>query len=155
MRVALKPLLVGTTLASTLLIAACGQSAPSAAPAAAPTAAPAAPVAADTARRAPIQQSLAYSGDIRAREQVSVLPKSTGRIERLAVDVGSRVKAGDVLATLDQDSAQLQVLQARAALVGAGLVEDLRINWVWMPPWGPEKITEEGREQLRALGFRV
>jgi metal-sulfur cluster biosynthetic enzyme len=24
-----------------------------------------------------------------------------------------------------------------------------------MPPWGPDKITEEGREQLRALGFNV
>jgi hypothetical protein len=24
-----------------------------------------------------------------------------------------------------------------------------------MPPWGPEKITDDGREQLRALGFRV
>jgi len=36
-----------------------------------------------------------------------------------------------------------------------GLVDDVRINWVWMPPWGPEKITEDGREQLRALGFRV
>ncbi|MDU1684407.1 MAG: metal-sulfur cluster assembly factor, partial [Varibaculum cambriense] len=29
------------------------------------------------------------------------------------------------------------------------------INWVWMPPWGPDRITEEGREQLRALGFNV
>ena len=36
-----------------------------------------------------------------------------------------------------------------------GLVNDVTINWVWMPPWGPEKITEDGREQLRALGFRV
>ncbi len=36
-----------------------------------------------------------------------------------------------------------------------GLVKDFRINWVWMPPWGPEKITDEGREQLRALGFNV
>ena len=46
--------------------------------------------------------------------------------------------------------------QARAALTGsAGLVDDIRINWVWMPPWGPDKITEDGREQLRALGFRV
>ena len=35
------------------------------------------------------------------------------------------------------------------------LVEDVRINWVWMPPWGPDKITDDGREQLRALGFRV
>jgi metal-sulfur cluster biosynthetic enzyme len=48
--------------------------------------------------------------------------------------------------------------QARGALVGGangGLVSDIKINWVWMPPWGPEKITEDGREQLRALGFTV
>ncbi|MFI6866199.1 metal-sulfur cluster assembly factor [Nocardia sp. NPDC050406] len=45
--------------------------------------------------------------------------------------------------------------QARNALVRSGLVEDLQINWVWMPPWGPDKITEDGREQLRALGFTV
>ena len=36
-----------------------------------------------------------------------------------------------------------------------GLVADVRINWVWMPPWGPDKITDDGREQLRALGFNV
>ena len=48
--------------------------------------------------------------------------------------------------------------QARQALCtgpGGGLVKDFRINWVWMPPWGPDKITDEGREQLRALGFNV
>ncbi|MFC7450350.1 metal-sulfur cluster assembly factor [Rhodococcus daqingensis] len=45
--------------------------------------------------------------------------------------------------------------QARGALVKSGLVSDLKINWVWMPPWGPDKITEDGREQLRALGFTV
>ena len=43
--------------------------------------------------------------------------------------------------------------QAREAL--EGVVNDFRINWVWMPPWGPDKITEDGREQLRALGFNV
>jgi metal-sulfur cluster biosynthetic enzyme len=36
-----------------------------------------------------------------------------------------------------------------------GIVDDVTINWVWMPPWGPDKITEDGREQLRALGFNV
>ncbi|MFI5608047.1 metal-sulfur cluster assembly factor [Amycolatopsis sp. NPDC051903] len=45
--------------------------------------------------------------------------------------------------------------QTSAALTSGGLVSDFRINWVWMPPWGPEKITEDGREQLRALGFTV
>ena len=43
--------------------------------------------------------------------------------------------------------------QTREAL--SGLAPDFRINWVWMPPWGPDKITDEGREQLRALGFNV
>jgi len=43
--------------------------------------------------------------------------------------------------------------QTREAL--EGLVDGFRINWVWMPPWGPDKITDEGREQLRALGFNV
>jgi metal-sulfur cluster biosynthetic enzyme len=48
--------------------------------------------------------------------------------------------------------------QTRAALTGGpggGLVDDFRINWVWIPPWGPEKITDDGRDQLRALGFTV
>jgi metal-sulfur cluster biosynthetic enzyme len=43
--------------------------------------------------------------------------------------------------------------QAREAL--EGVATDFRINWVWMPPWGPENITEDGREQLRALGFNI
>jgi metal-sulfur cluster biosynthetic enzyme len=43
--------------------------------------------------------------------------------------------------------------QTRAAL--EGLVNDFRIDWVWMPPWGPDKITDDGREMLRALGFNV
>ena len=36
-----------------------------------------------------------------------------------------------------------------------GLVSDFAINWVWMPPWGMEKISDDGRDQLRALGFNV
>jgi metal-sulfur cluster biosynthetic enzyme len=47
--------------------------------------------------------------------------------------------------------------QANEALTGgpSALASDIKINWVWLPPWGPEKITDEGREQLRALGFNV
>ena len=43
--------------------------------------------------------------------------------------------------------------QTRAAL--DGVVDQFVINWVWMPPWGPDKITDDGREMLRALGFNV
>ena len=47
------------------------------------------------------------------------------------------------------------VIQDQTNSALEGLVNDVAINWVWMPPWGPDKITEDGREQLRALGFNV
>jgi metal-sulfur cluster biosynthetic enzyme len=47
------------------------------------------------------------------------------------------------------------VIEDQTQVALEGLVSDFRINWVWLPPWGPEKITEDGREQLRALGFNV
>jgi len=36
-----------------------------------------------------------------------------------------------------------------------GMAGSVAINWVWMPPWGPDKITDDGRDMLRALGFNV
>ena len=36
-----------------------------------------------------------------------------------------------------------------------GLVRAFRINWVWMPPWTPERITDDGRDMMRALGFAI
>jgi metal-sulfur cluster biosynthetic enzyme len=48
-----------------------------------------------------------------------------------------------------------QTRQALTTGPGGGLVKDFRINWVWLPPWGPDKITDDGRDQLRALGFNV
>ena len=35
------------------------------------------------------------------------------------------------------------------------ITETHRINWVWMPPWGMERITEDGKDQLRAIGFNL
>ena len=47
------------------------------------------------------------------------------------------------------------VIQDQTNQALEGLVNDVLINWVWMPPWGPDKITDDGRDQLRALGFNV
>ena len=47
------------------------------------------------------------------------------------------------------------VIEEQAAEALKDTVEDFTINWVWMPPWGPESITDDGREQLRALGFNL
>ena len=47
------------------------------------------------------------------------------------------------------------VIEDQSRSVLKDLVSDVKINWVWMPPWGPDKITDDGREQMRALGFNV
>ncbi|MHA7140616.1 MULTISPECIES: metal-sulfur cluster assembly factor [unclassified Arthrobacter] len=47
------------------------------------------------------------------------------------------------------------VIEEQVGLSLDGVVDDWRLNWVWMPPWGPEKITDDGRDQMRALGFNI
>ncbi|MGK2855245.1 MAG: metal-sulfur cluster assembly factor [Microbacteriaceae bacterium] len=47
------------------------------------------------------------------------------------------------------------VIEEQTAQALDGHAEAFRINWVWMPPWGPEKITDDGREMMRALGFAL
>lgn len=58
--------------------------------------------------------------------------------------------------TLTSAACPLQdVIEDQTRSVLQDLVSDVRINWVWMPPWGPDKISDDGREQLRAIGFTV
>jgi metal-sulfur cluster biosynthetic enzyme len=47
------------------------------------------------------------------------------------------------------------VIEEQTAQALDGHADAFRINWVWMPPWGPEKITDDGREMMRALGFAI
>lgn len=56
------------------------------------------------------------SGYIVAQRQASVATKGTGRLEYLGVTVGSRVKAGDVIARVQQDDVRAVQNQARARL---------------------------------------
>ena len=47
------------------------------------------------------------------------------------------------------------VLEEQTGIALDGVVDAFRINWVWMPPWGIDKITDDGREMMSALGFTV
>ena len=47
------------------------------------------------------------------------------------------------------------IIEEQIAQALDGIVDAFRINWVWMPPWGAEKITEDGRDMMRALGFAI
>ena len=71
---------------------------------------------------------------------------------------GVNIDGNDVVLDMTLTSAACpltDVIQDQTRQALEGMVDDVVINWVWMPPWGPDKITDDGREMLRALGFNV
>ena len=60
---------------------------------------------------------------------------------------------GATAAVMDNDVTD--VLEEQTAEALDGVVDAFRINWVWMPPWGPDRITDDGRDMMRALGFAI
>jgi len=110
-------------LAIALLVSGCGQiGIPEAKPASQPASAVGtgpASVQVAKVQRGTLSSTLSFSGNVQARQKVSIIPKVSGRVTKLAVDIGSVVAAGDVLLQLDQDALQGQVAQAQAGLDAA------------------------------------
>lgn len=47
------------------------------------------------------------------------------------------------------------VIERQAQTVLSEFTSDVTVNWVWLPAWGPDRITQDGQDMLRALGFNV
>lgn len=62
---------------------------------------------------------LAFAGEVRAREESALSFRVGGKLVRRMVDVGDRVRAGQVLAELDAQDLQLQAGAAQAQLAAA------------------------------------
>jgi RND family efflux transporter MFP subunit len=63
--------------------------------------------------------SLAISGSLSARSRVAVVPKMPGTLTKVLVDIGSRVRAGQVVAVQDTRELDAQVDAATAAVAVA------------------------------------
>ncbi len=66
-----------------------------------------------------IERSLKYSGTVQAFKKENVTPKIAGKIKKIYVEEGDRVRKGQLLAELDTEQAKIQLKQARAALEAA------------------------------------
>lgn len=122
--------------------------APATAPDAAPVAAAAAPASAP-ANVADVEEALRDVID----PELGINVVDLGLVYGVAID-GDNTAVIDM--TLTSAACPLtDVIEDQSAQALDGIVDGFRINWVWMPPWGPEKITDDGREQMRALGFNI
>jgi membrane fusion protein (multidrug efflux system) len=64
-------------------------------------------------------QALTLPGTIRALEQTKIYPRVTGYVRRWLVDIGDKVRAGQLLAEIDIPELDAQLAQARAQLAQA------------------------------------
>lgn len=119
--------------------AACGQAGASAAESTpAVVEAPVVDVAVVRATVGTVQSALEISGTLAARTRVGIQPKLPGRLDRVLVDIGDRVSAGQVVATIDRGEvdaaldavtaavgvARASLESAEAALANAALEQD-------------------------------
>jgi HlyD family secretion protein len=81
--------------------------------------APVVEVAVAAATPGTIEAALEVSGTLAARTRVGVKPKLNGRLERVLVEIGDRVAAGQLVATLDRGEVDAQVDAAVAAVAVA------------------------------------
>lgn len=77
------------------------------------------PVEVAAIERGRIEDRRTFSGTLVPRAEFIVAPKVSGRVETLRVEVGDAVKAGDVIAELDDDELVQAVAQAQAELAVA------------------------------------
>src|SRR6188474_1319434 len=68
-----------------------------------------------------IRFSVNAAGDIGPADQVSVRPEVNGRIAELPVDIGDKVKKGDLLCRLDDKDLQIERSQRLIEIDGARL----------------------------------
>lgn len=68
------------------------------------------------ARTGQLRQEILLTGSLRPKEQVEVTAKATGRVEKIAHQLGDAVKTGELIAELEDDELQQQVNRAKAAL---------------------------------------
>lgn len=67
------------------------------------------------ATRQDLTEKLALTGNVRPRNEVDVFPKVGGRIESLGANVGDKVKAGQLLATIEHKEIAWQARAASAS----------------------------------------
>lgn len=95
---------------------------------------PAVPVAVVEAKLSTVERTLSAIGSLQAVRQATVAPEVAGRVTRLHFESGARVKSGDPLMQLNDETEQASLLalkaQSRLAEVSLERAVDLRRNSV-------------------------
>jgi len=129
-------------------------------PTGASTPAPADPVPADPAAPVPPAEPAGEATAVRDALAEVIDPDLGVNVVDLGFVRGVAVEGRTAVITMTLTSAACPLTgvledQIRAGLAPLGCVDDFRVDWQWIPAWRPADITDDGREQLRAIGFTL
>lgn len=93
------------------------------------------------AKKQKIDSSISISGVLVPVKTVNVFSKLTGQVEKIGADVGSNVKAGDIIATLETKTLNTQLQQAQASLNSALVSEQIAKNQAEQSKLNFESVT--------------
>ncbi len=91
--------------------------------------------------------SSSYTGEVKAISKVDLTAKVSGRIKEFKVDVGDKVKAGDLLVMLEHDIPDIQVRQAETSLALA------RVNLAKLEEGSRKE--QIGKDQAALMGVQA
>lgn len=110
-----------------------------------------APVKVYKVKKQKVSEKLVYTATLEAWKRQTITPDISGKVARIYVNEGDRVKKGQLLAELDTQSTRLQLAQAEAALAMArASFEDASRNLERMERLYQEKaVSEQQYEKVR------
>lgn len=115
-----------------------------------------APVKVYKVKRQKISEKLVYTATLEAWKKQAITPDIAGKVARIYVSEGEKVKKGQLLAELDTESIRLQLKQAEAALALAKAnYEDARRNLERMKRLFEEKAVSDQQYEKVRLAFEA
>lgn len=92
---------------------------------------------------------IVLSGELRPESEASIHARVNGYVRRWMVDLGARVKAGELLAELDTPDTDRELNQARAALVQAEAARDLSMTTAkrWKEMLGAKTVSAQEADE--------
>ena len=87
--------------------------------------------------------------------EIGISVYDLGLIYGIELQEGGKVKIDMTLTTPGCPLYKLILSQIKDKIGKLEGITDVEVNLVWEPHWTPERLTKEGKEKLRGMGFNI
>ena len=78
-----------------------------------------------------------------------------GLVYDVSIDDDGQVGVEMTLTSMGCPVQDLIQTDAELAVMKVDGVNSVSVEFVWSPPWSPQKMTEDGKKQMRMFGFNI